>query len=273
MKAARKGLAQLKETLRATWMAGDFGQIAKYSTRGAEEFVERLTILPGMRVLDLACGTGNLAIPAARKGAYVTGVDIATNLLEQARQRASAETLPIIFEEGDAEDLAYPDGHFDLVMSMFGAMFALRPEKVCSELARVTRHEGTIAMANWTPDSLPGETFCLTSRHLPPPEGILPPVLWGDEKVVRKRLAAHFSKIQTNRRTIDMKYPFSVRRVVRFFRENFGPTQLAFSRLDPAAQEAYARDLEDLWRKYNQSAGEKDVKVCAEYLEVIATRV
>jgi SAM-dependent methyltransferase len=272
MKAAREGLAQLKETLRTTWMAGDFGQIAKYTARGAEEFVERLTILPGMRVLDLACGTGNLAIPAARKGAHVTGIDIATNLLAQARQRAGAETLAISFEEGDAEDLPYPDGHFDLVMSMFGAMFALRPEKVSTELARVTRQGGRIAMANWTPDGLPGETFRLTSRYLPPPEGIAPPVLWGDEKVVRSRLAGHCSKIQTNRRNIDMKYLFSPRRVVQFFRENFGPTQLAFSRLDPAGQEAYARDLEELWRKYSQSGGDKEVKVRAEYLEVIATR-
>src|SRR5215471_4994956 len=104
---------QLKQRMRGTWMAGDFGQIARYSAKGAEEFVNRLAISPGMRVLDVACGTGNLAIPAARRGAHVTGADIAPNLVEQARQRAAAENLSATFEEGDAEQLRYPDAHFD----------------------------------------------------------------------------------------------------------------------------------------------------------------
>lgn len=123
-------LEKVKQRMRGTWMAGDFGQIAQYSAKGAEEFVNRLAISPGMRVLDVACGTGNLAIPAARSGAQVTGVDIAPNLLEQARQRAAGQGLPATFEEGDAEQLPYPDAQFDLVISMFGAMFAPRPERV-----------------------------------------------------------------------------------------------------------------------------------------------
>ena len=133
---------QLKERMRAVWMSGDFGKIAEYSSKDAESFVDSLGIMPGMQVLDVACGTGNLAIPAARKGAQVTGVDIATNLLSQARRRAAAEGLEIRFEEGDAEQLPFPDARFDLVMSMFGAMFAPDPEKVASELARVCRHGG-----------------------------------------------------------------------------------------------------------------------------------
>src|SRR5690349_14232942 len=130
---------QIKTKMRETWMAGDFGRIAQFSARAAAEFVERLKIRPGMQVLDVACGTGNLAIPAARTGAAVTGIDIAPNLLEQARQRAAAEGLEAKFEEGDAEQLPYPDGQFDVVMSMFGAMFAPRPERVAAELARVCR--------------------------------------------------------------------------------------------------------------------------------------
>ena len=124
-----------KEKMRAMWMAGDFGKIAEYTARYAEKFVEILDIKPGMQVLDVACGTGNLAIPAARKGARVTGVDIASNLLEQARARAETEGLKIALEEGDAEHLHFPDEHFDLVMSMFGAMFAPDPDRVASELA------------------------------------------------------------------------------------------------------------------------------------------
>ena len=132
MQSPPGGIETLKSMMRSTWMAGDFGQIARYSAPEAEAFVERLPIESGMRVLDVACGTGNLAIPAARRGAEVTGVDIATNLLEQARERAKAEGVSATFEEGDAEQLPYRDGQFDLVMSMFGAMFAPRPDRVAS---------------------------------------------------------------------------------------------------------------------------------------------
>src|SRR5215472_19369704 len=120
MQPATGGLEKLKQRMRETWMAGDFGQIARYSARAAAEFVDRLNIQPRTRVLDVACGTGNLAIPAARRGAEVSGADIAPNLLEQARQRAAAEGLVVAFEEGDAEQLRYPEAQFDLVMTMFG---------------------------------------------------------------------------------------------------------------------------------------------------------
>jgi ubiquinone/menaquinone biosynthesis C-methylase UbiE len=262
---------QLKHRMRGTWMAGDFGQIAQYSAKGAEEFVNRLPISRGMRVLDVACGTGNLAIPAARKGAQVTGVDIAPNLLEQARQRAAVETLPATFEEGDAEKLPYPDAQFDLVMSMFGAMFAPRPERVASELARVCRPGGIIAMANWTPEGFVGKTFRLTARYVPPPEGIPAPVLWGVENVVKERLGQHTSKIETARRALTFDYPLPPRDVVQFFRTYFGPTQMAFSRLDAAGQSALAADLEKLWIEHNR-AGAGRTLVSAEYLEVTATR-
>jgi SAM-dependent methyltransferase len=265
------GLNQLKEKMRGTWIAGDFGRIARHSVKGAEEFVDRLTITPGMRVLDVACGTGNLAIPAARKGAQVTGVDIAPNLLEQARGRAAAEGLEVTFEEGDAEQLPYPDAHFDLVISMFGAMFAPRPERVASELTRVCRHGGKVAMANWTPGGFVGKTFSLSSRYVPPPDGIPAPVLWGEEGVVRERLGANLSPIETVRRMLTIDYPFSARDVVQFFRDYFGPTQAAFSKLDAAGQAALAADLEKLWSEHNE-ADDKRTMVQAEYLEVAGTR-
>ena len=213
--------------MRATWMAGDFGEVARYTAEAAEQFVDRLPIAQGMRVLDVACGTGNLAIPAGRKGAEVTGTDIAPNLLEQARQRAAAENLPATFEEGDAEQLPYKDAQFDLVMSMFGAMFAPRPERVALELARVCRPGGMIAMANWTPEGFVGKTFRLTAQHVPPPDGIPAPVLWGVENVVQERLGPHTSKIETKRQLITFDQPRSPREVVQFFRSYFGPTQMA----------------------------------------------
>lgn len=156
MTAVPSEIEALKARLKASWMAGDFGQIAKYSEPFAEQFITRRAIQPGMQVLDVVCGTGNLAIPAARAGAIVTGVDIATNLLEQARSRAKAEGLNIQFDQGDAEQLPYPDASFDFVVSMFGAMFAPRPEMVAAELVRVCRSGGRIAMANWTSDGFIG---------------------------------------------------------------------------------------------------------------------
>ena len=271
MQPVPDGLDQLKKRMRDTWRAGDFGQIARYSAKSAEQFVDRLQIQPGARVLDVACGTGNLAIPAARQGAKVWGIDIAPNLLEQARERASAEGLEAVFEEGDAEQLPYPDAHFDVVLSMFGAMFAPRPELAASELARVCRPGGRIAMANWTPESFVARQFALGNRYLPPPDGIPAPVLWGDEQIVRQRLGAHASEIRTQRQMVDFDYPFGPREVVQFFRQHFGPTQTAFARLPADRQAAYAADLENLWREYNE-ATDGHTAVRAEYLEVVATR-
>ncbi len=271
MQSSPPAFEQLKERMRTTWMAGDFGKIAQYSAKDAEVFVDRLAITPEMQVLDVACGTGNLAVPAARKGARVTGVDIAPNLLAQARQRAASEGLQITFEEGDAEQLPFPDAHFDVVMSMFGAMFAPRPELVASELARVCRHGGKIAMANWTPDGFAGKMFQLTNRYLPPPPGIPAPVLWGDETVVRERLNVNGIEVETTPRIVVFDYPFPPRETVRFFREYFGPTKTAFARLDVAGQTAYADDLARLWSEHNE-AHDGTTRIHNEYLELIGTR-
>jgi 2-polyprenyl-3-methyl-5-hydroxy-6-metoxy-1,4-benzoquinol methylase len=271
MQPAPSAIDQIKQRMRATWMAGDFGQIARFTEKCAEEFVDRLKLKPGMHVLDVACGTGNLAIPAGRQGAHVIGVDIAPNLLAQARARAAAENLQAIFEEGDVEQLPYPDAHFDVVMSMYGAMFAPRPELAARELARVSKPGGVIAMANWIPQGFVARQFALGNRYVPPPEGIPAPVLWGDEQVARQRLGSYASAIQITTRTVLFDYPLPPREVVRFFREHFGPTQAAFARLDPAAQVAYAADLEQLWSESNEATGGRTL-VRAEFLEVIARR-
>jgi SAM-dependent methyltransferase len=263
-------LEQLKEGMRATWAAGDFGRIAQYASKAAEEFVDRLAIAAETEILDVACGTGNLAIPAARRGAHVTGIDIAVNLLQQARQRADAEGLRATFDEGDAEELPYTDARFDLVMSMFGAMFAPRPERVSSELARVCRSGGRIAMANWTPNCFPAEIFRLTARYIPPPD--LPaPSLWGDEQAVRQRLGPYIAHLETAQRTIAFDFPFSPRETVQFFREYFGPIKMAFARLDTAGQGSYAADLEELWSRKNE-VDSANTLIHTHYLEVTGTR-
>ena len=260
---------QLKQNMKAAWMAGDFGQIAKYNETEGAHFIERLRIPPGADVLDVACGTGNLAIPAARQGTKVIGVDIATNLLEQARARASSEGLKAEFREGDAEQLPFPDGHFDVVVSMFGAMFAPRPALAAAELVRVCRPSGFIAMANWTASGFVGKNFAITSRYLPPPENLEAPVLWGSEEVVTERFAKLGWKVETTRRNLEFKYPFGAAAVVQLFREYFGPTKMAFLRLDQAGRTRLATDLEKLWAEHNEGpANETHVK--AEYLDVRA---
>jgi SAM-dependent methyltransferase len=265
---------QIKNSMRATWMAGDFGEIAKNTERAAEGFVSRLNVPSGSRVLDIACGSGNLAIPLARGGADVTGVDIAPNLLEQARARASAENLKATFDEGDAEQLPYADASFDVVVSMFGAMFAPRPELVVSEAARVLKPGGVLAMANWNPASFTGEMFKIGAKHVPPPPGVQPPVLWGDEGTVRQRLASKFRNIETKLIPIEFDLPYDPAGSVAYFRKYFGPTQVAFSRLDEAGQAAFAADLVALWSKANiASDPELHTVIKNEYLQVTANRV
>src|SRR3954464_8904405 len=172
-------LDPLAERTRATWTSGDFGRIAAGYVHGAGEVIARLELGAGERVLDVACGTGNLAIPAARAGARVTGVDIAPNLIAQAKLEARAAACAISFDVGEAEALPYLDGQFDTVMTMFGAMFASPPERVGAELVRVTKPGGRVAMANWIPDGFVGKLLRAHTAVVPPPAGIPSPLDWG----------------------------------------------------------------------------------------------
>lgn len=262
--------ADLQARMKASWMAGDFGQVARYSEREAENFVARVGVTAGERVLDVACGTGNVAIPAARAGATVTGIDIATNLVAQARERAKEAGLTVHFDEGNAEELPYANESFDLAITMFGAMFAPHPERVADEFIRVVRPGGRIAMANWTPEGFPGQMFVISARHVKPPD-VPPPTLWGREDIVRERFGDRVTDLRCTKQFLTMDYPFPPAETVQFFRRYFGPTQTAFNRLDEAGQQALAHDLEDHWAKHNQAGPERTL-VKAEYLEVIATR-
>lgn len=262
-------LSALKAKMKAVWSAGDFGKIAEIIQQGASEFVDRLDLKHGEKLLDVACGTGNTALPAAHKGARVTGIDIAPNLIEQARARAAADGVAITFEEGDAEALPYADASFDTLITMFGAMFAPRPDKTAAELIRVCRPGGRIVMANWTPQSFVGLMFKTGAKHVPPPPGVPPPVLWGDEETVKQRLSDGISDLRMVRTPISFTFPFGPAEVVDFFREYFGPTKMAFAALDPEGQAALKKDLVDLWTEHNHATdGTSDVE--SEYLEVTA---
>jgi ubiquinone/menaquinone biosynthesis C-methylase UbiE len=177
----------LKMRLKATWMDGNYDYFSRFMESSAVEFLDRLRVTPGSSLLDVACGSGQLGLIAARRGARVTGVDIATNAILAARGRANAEGLDARFDEGDAEALPYAQASFDVVASLYGAMFAPRPDRVAAELLRVCRPGGTIAMGNWTKDGFIGQMFKTFARFIAPP-GMPAPVLWGEEAVVRERL-------------------------------------------------------------------------------------
>jgi 2-polyprenyl-3-methyl-5-hydroxy-6-metoxy-1,4-benzoquinol methylase len=261
----------LKIRQKNTWMSGDYAKFASYLVNGAMEFLTICNIPAGTKVLDVACGAGQTALPMARKGIKVTGMDIASNLVMEARQRAKAEGLTVEFDEGDAEDLPYEDASFDVVFSLIGAMFAPQPEKVAAEMARVVRPGGRIIMGNWTPNGFVGQMFKTIGKHVPPAKGIPSPTLWGDETAVRERLGEYVSDLQMTRRLYPFKYPFGLSQVVEFFRQYYGPTNRAFASLDGDKQAALRRDLDELWAQHNQ-ATDGTLYLEAEYLEIQALR-
>ncbi|MFN7939753.1 MAG: class I SAM-dependent methyltransferase [Bryobacteraceae bacterium] len=269
-KKMTREMEELKGKLKATWMTGHYDVFARFMEADAVEFYRRLGFAPGVRLLDVGCGAGQLALIASRAGADATGCDIATNWLEKAQARAEAEGLTARFEEGDAEALPYEDGSFDAVTSLVGAMFAPRPNLVAKELARVCRPGGTIAMINWTAEGFIGQMFRVIAKHIAP-SGMPSPVLWGDEATVRERFGDDVSALHLKRGMYHFEYPFSPEGVVDFFRENYGPMTRAFASLENGAQAQLHAELSGLWACHNRARGER-TKVEAEYLEVIATR-
>jgi len=264
-------IESLRQKVKATWMAGNYDYFSRFMESSAVQFLGRLPVGSGDRLLDVACGSGQLALLAARKGARVTGVDIATNSIEAARSRAASEGLDASFDEGDAEDLPYPDGSFDVVGSLFGAMFAPRPDRVSRQLVRVCRAGGTIGMANWTKEGFIGAMFKAIAGFIAP-AGVPSPLLWGDEATVRERFGEAVARLQLNRVQYRFDYPFSPDGVVDFFRDYYGPANRAFASLTEANQTALRRTLVDLWSGANQSRDQQRTVVSAEYLEVLATR-
>jgi SAM-dependent methyltransferase len=258
----------LTERVRSTWTSGDFGRIAAGYVDGAADFIVRLELAPNERVLDVACGTGNLAIPAARAGAAVTGVDIAPNLIAQAQSRAADEGLSVTFEVGDAESLPYESQSFRTVVTMFGAMFAARPNRAAAELLRVTQSGGRIAMASWTPAGFIGQMLKATVAYVPPPAGVPSPLLWGTEDAVRERLGSGLSALVFARRVMTFEYPSSPEQVVNEFRLWYGPTLRAFAALEEEARTALRLELERLWWENNR-ATDGTTRVESEYLEVV----
>lgn len=261
----------LKVRLKATWMAGDYAQFARYLEPGALQFFERLGLASDIDLLDIGCGAGQLSIPAARKGMRVTGIDIAENLVEEAKQRAAKEGLTIRFDAGDAEALPYEAESFDVVLSLIGAMFAPRPDLVAAEMVRVCKPGGRLVMANWTPEGFLGQMFKTIGKHVPPSPLMPSPPLWGKEAVVRERFGDAVTDLRLTKRIYPIEYPFAPAQVVEFFKTYYGPTVKAFAALSMHAQPALRHDLEQLWIAHNK-ATDGTTRIEAEYLEVNALR-
>jgi SAM-dependent methyltransferase len=261
----------LKKKLKHVWESGDYGIFARYLEKGAIEFFDRLDIQPGTKMLDVACGAGQLTIPAAKRGVDVYAVDLAENLVQQAREKAKAEGLEIRIDQGDAEDLPHADESFDVTMSLIGSMFAPRPERVAAEKIRVTRPGGKIIMGNWTPEGHVGQMFKVIGKHVPPPAIFPSPLQWGIEEKVRERFEGGVRDIRITKRLYPFLYPFGPEDVADVFINYYGPTYTAFRSLDPVQQKEFRTDLVEVWARNNQAANGTTV-VESEYIEVIATR-
>src|SRR4051812_37142467 len=262
---------------KALWEKGDFTRIAQSMRSSGDAFVRSLGVTPGLKVLDLGCGDGTTALPAARLGADVLGVDIASNLVAAGNRRAQEAGLTNIrFEEGDACDLnALADKRFDLVVTVFGAMFAPKPFDVAKEMVRVTKPGGRIVMGNWIPNdpTLVAQILKISAGYSPPPpEGFVSPVTWGIESNVIERFAragVPAEKISFARDTFTFNFPGAPSGLVDEFKKYYGPTMNAFEAAEKNSRAAdLQRELEELFASQNKSSSKDATSIPATFLRV-----
>ena len=269
--AAAPDLAAIKQRQRATWASGDYHMIGTQILITAEQLFEALDVHSTERVLDVATGSGNAALAAARRGCEVIGIDYVPSLLERARERAVAESVPARFEGGDAEAIPFADASFDVVTSVFGAMFAPNQEQAAAELARVTRPGGRIGLVAHTPDGFIGHLFKLVGSHVPPPAGLRSPVLWGTEIRLRELFGDRIAELTTVTRDLTFRYR-SPGTWIDYWRRYYGPTLKAFEAVGEDGRAVLERDLHELIARFNR-AGDGTMVVPNAYLEaVIVTR-
>ena len=263
-------VADLKRAHRVTWSAGDYAAVAEVIDEvPPRHLLSRMDIVPGHEVLDVATGTGNIALRAALAGAQVVGLDLTPELFATARRRAELHAVSIEWVEGDAEELPYEDGRFDRVLSAFGVQFAPRHRIAAQELARVSRPGGRIGLVNWTPAGQVGELFKVIGRFMPPaPEYASPPPLWGDEAHVRDLFAGTGVELEFERGMNPWRFD-SVERYVRFMESNYGPLVKARERLTAEGrwEECRAEILALAGRR--NVAADGSLVMLAEYLVVI----
>jgi SAM-dependent methyltransferase len=257
-------MEEFKQAQRATWEAGDYGALSEFIAEVGERVVARAGVEAGTRVLDVACGTGNAAIPAARLGARVTGLDLVPKLLDGGREKAAAAGLEIDWVEGDAEELPFEDGAFDRVVSTFGHMFAPRHRRVADEMARVCRKGGAIATCTWTPEGTVGGVFRASGSYMPaPPDFADPPILWGSEDHVREMFGAVASAFEFERHSATIEWE-SIDGFADFFMDRFGPMVTARNMLGERFGELRER-IVAIWADANE-ADDGSLRLPQEYL-------
>jgi len=252
------------------WNTGDFTMIARVSVLAGELLCEALDLRAGQHVLDVATGSGNTALAAARRGCEVTGLDWAPLLLERGRERVAAERLPVTFREGDVEQLPFPDATFDAVLSTAGVMYATDQEQTARELLRVCRPRGKIGLANFTPGSFNAEFSRVLQRYVPPPAGLPSAFRWGTEAGVLELFREAITALQVTPRAVIFRYR-SVQEWLEVWRTCLGPLQQTFLRLDALGKKGLTDDLVALVQRYNRS-GDATLVVPSAYLEVVATK-
>jgi ubiquinone/menaquinone biosynthesis C-methylase UbiE len=259
------------EIQQRVWSEGDFARVGAMLVIVAERLAEAAEIRPGDQVLDVACGAGNGAIAAARRSwEPAVGLDYVPALLERGRERAAVEGLEVEFVEGDAQGLPFDDESFDVVMSIFGAMFAPDQHKAADELLRVCRPGGTIAMANWTPEGMIGHFFKTVAAHAPPPSGVSPPPLWGTEEHLKELFGDGISSLRAERQMFMNRFR-DAGHMIEFMSTYFGPLKVAYERVGDEGSDALTADLTEVLSQFN--VDEQFLAAPSEYLEVVATKV
>jgi len=261
----------IKERQQKMWASGDFSAVAAHIHPDAERLVEAANLIAGSRVLDVATGSGNAAIAAARRDCDVIGLDYVPALLEHGRSRAQAEGLAVEFVEGDAEALPFPDASFDAVLSIYGVMFAPDQERAAGELLRVCVPGGTIALACWTPDGFIGDMLRVVTKYAPPPAGVRPPVEWGTEQRLRELFGDGISELRTREQAHVFKHR-SAEEFADFYLTHYGPTERAYAGLDDEGRAALRADLAALGQEASELPAGGPVAIPAAYLETVAIR-
>lgn len=260
----------IKQRQQATWASGDYAAIGTTLQIVGETLAEAADVRADQAVLDVAAGNGNASLAAARRHAVVTSTDYVQSLLDKGRARAEAEVLPMQFQLADAEALPFGSATFDVVLSTFGVMFTPNHRRAASEMLRVLRPGGRIAMANWTPGGFIGRLFKVIGTHVSPPAGVQPPSLWGTEPHIVELFGAQAAQIRCERRHFNFRYR-SAAHWVQVFRDLYGPTHKAFAALDAAGGLSLEQAITALLDELNV-AGPDSLVVPSEYLEVVITK-
>lgn len=261
---------EVKDRQRMVWGLGNYSEVARFLEPASKAVAEACEIGPGKRVLDVGAGTGNLAVEAARRGAEVVATDLSPHLLQIGKKRSADEGLAIEWQEADAEDLPFENDSFDVVTSVFGAMFAPRASLMAGELLRVVRPGGVVGFTSWTADSYTGESFKLSARYSPPPEGVNSAAEWGVEDTARERFEAHGATVEI--RSGELVWDFESSDAARAFWEESAPPMVAAKRfLPPETFEEMIGEFGELQARFNRGTGGR-ITIPARFLIVVARK-